>query len=71
MARPHRRRLELDGHEEGLLWLEVRRGLSTYKERLAEALNAGTYEMQSAMLDDIARKIANNLSAALQPWSLE
>lgn len=64
-----KRRLELDGHEEGLLWLEVRKGLSDHRERLLEAYAVGRYEMESAILDDVARKIADKLSEALQPWS--
>lgn len=66
-----RRKLELDGHEEGLLWLHVKQGLHSHEAKLLEAFNAGTYEMKAAILSDVARKIADDLSAALQPWSIE
>lgn len=66
-----RRKLELDGHEEGLLWLEIKKGLHNHERQIALAYNAGTYELKAAALSDVARKIADDLSAALQPWSVK
>lgn len=64
-----RRKLELDGREEGQLWLQVKQGLHNHEAEIAKAYAATTYEMKAAILSDVARKIADDLSAALQPWS--
>lgn len=64
------RKLELDGREEGQLWLQVKLGLHNHEAKIREAYEAGTYEMKSAILSDVARSIADDLSAALQPWSV-
>ena len=66
-----KRKLELDGHEEGLLWLAVKQGLHNHEADLVKAYASGTYEMKAAILSDVARKIADDLSERLQPWAYE
>jgi hypothetical protein len=41
----------------GHIWSEIRWGLSQYRERLIQAFDSGSYEAESAILDDVARHI--------------
>ena len=49
----------------GSMWAEVRSGLSMFRERLVQAFDAGNYEVESARLDDVARRITERIEPML------
>jgi len=53
----------------GHIWSEVRSGLSRYRERLVQAFDAGSYERESAILDDIARAITANVEPLVDRYA--
>lgn len=53
----------------GHVWSEVRSGLSRYRERLVQAFDAGSYERESAILDDIAREITANVEPLIERYA--
>lgn len=52
-----------EGADEGKIWSALRRKLQDIAPQLGEFVNAGRYEMCSAILDDIARKLTAEVAA--------
>jgi len=53
----------------GHIWSEVRNGLSQHRERLIAAFDARSFERESALLDDIARKIAAKVEPMVEGYA--
>jgi len=53
----------------GHVWSEVRAGLSRYRERLIQAFDAGSYEREAAILDDVAREITANVEPLIERYA--
>lgn len=53
----------------GHIWAEVRDGLVRHRERLIEAFDAQSYERESLLLDDIARKIAAKVEPMVETYA--
>jgi hypothetical protein len=65
---------DYDGHElreyhGGHIWNEVRNGLARHRERLIAAFDASSYEAESNLLDDIARKITEQVEPMIQSYN--
>ena len=60
---------EVERAHGGHIWSEVRAGLSRYRERLVLAFDSGSYERESAVLDDIAREITVNIEPLVAQYA--
>lgn len=52
----------------GNVWSEVRQSRSQNRERLIAAFDSEQYEKESALLDDIARKITKNIEPMISEY---
>ena len=59
---------EVERAHGGHVWGEVRAGLSRYRERLVSAFDEGSYERESAVLDDVARRITANIEPLIDQY---
>lgn len=53
----------------GHIWSEVRSGLAQHRERLIAAFDAKSYEAESTLLDDVARKIAAKVEPMISVYA--
>lgn len=60
----------MDRYHGGNVWAEVRSALSRHRERLIAAFDAGSFERESILLDDIARKISENVEPMIESYCL-
>lgn len=53
----------------GNIWSEVRHGLTQHRERLIAAFDAKSFEAESDLLDDIARKITAKVEPMIESYA--
>ena len=56
-------------HHGGDIWSAIRWGLSNHRERLIAAFDTGSYEAESAILDEIARKVTKEIEPMVATYT--
>ena len=53
----------------GDIWMAIRDGLVGHRERLIQAFDAGSFEREAAILDDIARKVTEKVEPMVHTYN--
>lgn len=53
----------------GHIWAAIRSRLSLHRERLVQAFDSGSYELESAGLDDVAREITADIEPMIERYA--
>lgn len=60
---------EVERAHGGHVWSAVRSGLSRHRERLVQAFDSGSYEMEAARLDAVARDITEDIEPIIERYA--
>lgn len=60
---------EVERAHGGHVWSAVRSGLSRHRERLVQAFDSGSYEMEAARLDAVAREITADIEPMIEKYA--
>lgn len=60
---------EVERAHGGHVWSAVRSGLTRHRERLVQAFDSGSHEMEAARLDAVAREITADIEPLIERYT--